>query len=291
MECQHCKSTFKSASSLNYHQKTAKYCLKLRNQSNNALKCKFCDKSLSSKHWLTRHIPKCPKNVEIQQEYKELVENNNELKTVNNMLDFQNVELKKQIKELQEHLANIAKEAASRPTNVTNQNNKVQQIINSLQPVTTQHFIDSVDKLTMEHIKGGPDGYATYALEFPLKNRVACTDFARKKIKYKNEDGQLVTDPEMTTLMKKLFSAIQERNSQLIKEYAVEMQAKLWGLPDDGKEELNEKEAESLFEKMESIRVMLLPIMSQDRQVRELAQGARTELYFDVLRAVCSRCM
>ena len=201
------------------------------------------------------------------------------------------LKLETQIKELQEHLANIAKEAASRPTNVTNQNNKVQQIINSLQPVTAQHFIDSVDKLTMEHIKGGPEGYADYALEFPLKNRVTCTDFARKKIKYKNEEGQLVTDPEMTTLMKKLFSAIQERNSQLIKEYAVEMQAKLWGLPDDGKEDLDEKEAESLFEKMESIRVMLLPIMSQDRQVRELAQGARTELYFDVLRVVCSRCM
>lgn len=299
MECKHCKNTFQSASSLNYHQKTAKYCLKLRNESNETLKCQFCDKTLSSKHWLSLHIPKCPKNINTQPEYKELVNDIYELKTITSQKDTMILEkdktivkLETQIKELQEHLANIAEKAASRPTNVntTQNNNRIEQIINNLTPVTDQRFKDNVDKLTLEHIKAGAAGYATYALEFPLKDSIICTDFARKKIKYKNAEGRLVTDPEMMALSEKLFSAIVERNSQLIKAYSAEMKTKLWG-NEEKKEYANEKEAQADYDKMATVTAMLFPTMSKDRQVRELAQGGRSELFFEFIRAICSRCM
>ena len=47
MECQFCKKTFGSLSSLNYHKKTTKYCLKLQGkleEIKNLYTCEFCNK-------------------------------------------------------------------------------------------------------------------------------------------------------------------------------------------------------------------------------------------------------
>jgi hypothetical protein len=74
--------------------------------------------------------------------------------------------------------------------------------------VTEEHFIDNVQHLTIDHSKKGPEGYAEFALEYPLKDRLLCSDYSRRKLKFKDKDGNLITDPEMTTLAKKFFNSI-----------------------------------------------------------------------------------
>ena len=111
MECEHCKSVFKTQSSLNYHINNAKYCLQKRNQINHELVCIHCKKYFSSKHWFNQH--KCYVNLDkIKNLYEKSIEENNKLKTINIMLDSQLTEQKehyeKQIKELQDKLENIA---------------------------------------------------------------------------------------------------------------------------------------------------------------------------------------
>ena len=47
MICEYCNTTFKTLSSLNYHKKSAKYCLQLRNEEikiNKIFVCDFCKK-------------------------------------------------------------------------------------------------------------------------------------------------------------------------------------------------------------------------------------------------------
>ena len=53
LECKFCKKTYSSISSLNYHQRTAKYCLKIQLKSTEDVKkvsfdCEYCDKQFSS---------------------------------------------------------------------------------------------------------------------------------------------------------------------------------------------------------------------------------------------------
>jgi len=43
-----------------------------------------------------------------------------------------------------------------------------------MQPITTDHLTDHAPNLTIEHVQKGASGYAEYALEYPLKDRVAC---------------------------------------------------------------------------------------------------------------------
>ena len=73
-------------------------------------------------------------------------------------------------------------------------------------------------QLTQEHIKNGAAGYARYALEFPLKDKFAVTDASRKKLAWKDSDGEMVYDTEGIKLSKKFFRIIKERNFKLVRE-------------------------------------------------------------------------
>jgi hypothetical protein len=106
-------------------------------------------------------------------------------------------------------------EMAERPT--TNVTNNV--LIQSLQPLTEQHMLDHVSNLTIEDIEDGATGYAEYALKGPFKDRLVCVDWHRKKVKYKDAKGNVVTDPELTKLTKRFFSNIEIRNNELISDF------------------------------------------------------------------------
>ncbi len=83
-----------------------------------------------------------------------------------------------------------------------------------------EHLQEHIHNLNTIHVQNGASGYAKYALDFPLKDMIVCTDFQRRTCKYKDENGNIVSDPEMT---KRLFSAIKERNEELINEYSAEL--------------------------------------------------------------------
>ena len=115
----------------------------------------------------------------------------------------------KHIKELEDHLENIAIKAVSHPTtsNKTQINNYIQQ----LQPVTDENFVDNVQHLTIDHIIKGPEGYAEFALEYQLKDKLQCSDYSLRKVKFKDKDGNVITDPKMTTITRKFFILLRKR--------------------------------------------------------------------------------
>ena len=111
--CEFCGQEFKTISSLNYHKKTAKYCLLLRDTDVKETKdelifeCKYCNKALSSKQNLNIHLQSCIPKYEFL--FKEKEDENETLKikvttleTETKQLFFQNKELKDEIKVLQE---------------------------------------------------------------------------------------------------------------------------------------------------------------------------------------------
>ena len=181
----------------------AKYCLEKQGKPLNLLKCNGCDKTFTTKRKLINHREICLSY------NKSLLERQHDSELCKKDLEI--VELKKQIKELQDKLENIA---VSRPatSNKTQINNYIQQ----LQPVTEEKLKESVSNLTIDHIKKGPEGYAQYALDYPLKDKMVCVDYSRRKIKFKDKDGNVITDPEMTGLASKFFNSIKDKNKELI---------------------------------------------------------------------------
>ena len=115
------------------------------------------------------------------------------------------------------------------------------------------------------------EGYAQYALEYPLRGMVKCADFARRKLRYKNEEGQTVVDPEMKSLRTKLFAAISDRNKELTEEYIQELRSKL----DTGQ-----------FNK-ESILDTIVEAKKQCCAVEKAAEGRNTLEMSDFVKSIC----
>ena len=74
----------------------------------------------------------------------------------------------------------------------------------------------------MDFILEGAKGFADFANCYPFKDRVLCTDKSRKKLRYKDEDGEIINDGGGHKLMQRFFQAISTRNEELISaEYSI----------------------------------------------------------------------
>jgi hypothetical protein len=228
MECQYCKNTFSTKTSLNNHQKSAKYCLKLRgNVVKYKYKCDSCSMTFHKIFNLNRHVETCKSNDTVYQYMKTIKDLTDEIREKDITISQQNeqrVRYEQQIKELQDKLENVAIKAVQRPTT---KNTQINNYIQNMKHVTQEHLIDSVPNLTIDHIKKGPEGYAEYALEYPFKDRMVCSDYARRKVKFKDNEGNVITDPEMSVLTVKFFESIKEKNKELICRYANELKERL----------------------------------------------------------------
>ena len=256
--CIFCNSELSSEASLRHHQKKAKFCLSKQNlETITEYKCEFCDNSYTTNRRLKAHQESClPYNLnKVHIEYKKLIDEQE--KTI--------LEQKNQIKELQDKLENVAIHAVSRPTTSTIKNTQI-NYIQQMKPVIDDELKDNAQNLTIDHILKGPEGYAQYALDYPLKDRVCCVDYARRKVKFKDPNGNVITDPEMSTLATKFFQSIKDKNKDLIIEYGTK---------------LNEHLGEHLQD--------LIDILDIKSGVDNGADGSKTEFYHDFVKNICGK--
>lgn len=293
--CQYCKNSFTTKSGLNKHQKNTKYCLKIRQDIDSKFKCTGCDLIYSSKRRLNEHKENCILyvNMKHQEEIKKIkLENIYNIDKIKIKHKIYTNELKEQVKDLQNKLEHIAVEATKRPitiNNSTNNNNqKISQIINNLIPITKDYFDEQAQYLTMEHIKNGAEGYAQYAMDYPLKDRVVCTDFSRRKLKYKNEDGEVVADPEMVKLAQRLFTAIELRNTQLTRAYTDKLKNKMFGKSSVGGDEMTQEETDMLNTQTDLIIDRMTTLANQRIDITGVASGLKPDMYHSFVKNICS---
>ena len=270
LECQFCKHTFKNKSILNNHQKNAKYCLEKQGKRSDKHKCNFCEKQLSCKYSLKKHLETCNERKNYISEYgneygkennskennsKEnndtdiendryqiLIDNLSELKKIIVHKDFEIQQQNNQINNLQRMIENIAIQS-TKNTNITI-NQKIQQQINQLQPVTDESLNEQSCNFTLEHFRDGLLGLGRYAMEYPLKDSLVCTDQSRLQFKWKDGDGdgQILCDKQLHHLTRKLCNSLLDRNEEITREAILDIQEVY-----NRQIELSEKEHEKEF--------------------------------------------
>ena len=215
MECQFCHNVFSNKQNLNSHTKKAKYCLKLQgNDIKNEYKCMGCSKTFTIKGNLKKHHNICRNDVSNQKLLKE----NESYKNQIIILEDRNNNLEKQLLNLQERYDNLSITAVKRPVNNT-KNIQINNFIQKMEPLKIKDIEETVPMLTLEHHVKGAEGYAEYALEFPFKGKIVCVDTARNKIKYKNEEGDIIEDVGFKKMMTKLCGALKDRSFNLSQEH------------------------------------------------------------------------
>jgi len=300
-KCMYCNKEFFNKYTLQNHINTAKYCIKLRDNFDKNIKeyiCEYCNKNFTSQQNLDNHISKCNNKKESDKEdrIKELKERifilENKLKQqeefYENKLKEQQIFYENKISILQDKIENLAITAIKRPT-VQNTQQRYNTIINNLTPITEDHLKEQAQYLTIDHIKNGVDGYVKYALEYPLKDKIVCTDFSRRKIKYKDEEGNIIEDPEMLNLTQKLFQAIKDKNSQLVSEYILELKDKFDVLVMEPNYDMDDEESEDYGNRMNIVTDDLFKIKDQKKEIEEIANGNKNEIYYRFIKDVCSK--
>jgi len=285
-ECNYCGSKFTSKSNLNYHQKNTVYCLEKQGENIVSFECIFCDKIFSSEKRLKSHKESC---IEYKKE-KYVIKYKKEILNLKKVIKKQEEILNEKdmhIKELESRMENILIKAVSRPTTI-NTDNRIQNI-NNLIPITDDHMRSQSKFLTLDHIKQGALGYANFACDYALKDRIVCVDLSRRKIKYKNTDGHVVTDPEMTVLSKKFFLAIEEKNTELIQKYKDELRDIILSKYREASGNMEDTETKELEVIVEQINKDMQDASTMYYQTKEIVEGKKPEIYHEFIKEVCNK--
>ena len=213
MECNYCKTILSSTSALNYHQKNTKSCNKLQGLNiDKKVECEYCNKLLSSKSSLKRHIVMCKNKYKFIED--ELYDAKKHIELLTNTIK----ELRADKSDLQDRYDNLSLTAVKRPTTST-KNIQINNYIQKMEPLRLDDIKHSIPMLTLDHHVKGAEGYAEFALEFPFKDKIVCVDVTRNKIKYKNDDGDVIEDIGFQKMMIKLCEALKDRSFSLCQEH------------------------------------------------------------------------
>ena len=83
--------------------------------------------------------------------------------------------------------------------------------------ITEEWLIENAKFLTIDHILRGPEGYADYALSYPLNDRLIEEDYSNSTfIRYKDRTGDIITDYGGKMLSKMIFDSVKDRTRELI---------------------------------------------------------------------------
>jgi len=225
MECEFCKKTFVSNSSLNNHKLTAKYCLKIQGDLNShkkSFKCDACDKILTTKQRFTTHLQSC-KNISIEKnkENKLLKE---ELIKANIIMEKQEQQLEKQeaqISELQKIIERMGTKAIEKPT-TTNNNTTNNTKINLVPFDLTNEYVSNIitGNFNDVHILEGVHGLAKFVKDkiITLEDGTLvyrCFDTSRQIFKYQDKNGNIVKDPKALKLIEMIQPVLKEQTNTL----------------------------------------------------------------------------
>ena len=285
-ECGYCKKFFSTKYTLYSHQRNTAYCLAIQKELEETRdKQKKEEQELSTIQKFQREKDRLTwENEELRLKLREQEEinqtNTRELAARTQELEISKKEVEFLKNELESY-RNMVSKTLERPTNntttITNAattnkiTNGIENFMSMMPPITETHLRDQAQFLQKEHIQQGMDGYARYALDYPLKDRIVCSDFSRRKLQYKNDKGNIVSDPDMKQLSQDLFKAIRERNDELIQDYTGD-------LLDMMKKDPSPAVAQILTEMCEL-----------QREVRRLAEGQKSEMTPTFVKSVCAQ--
>jgi hypothetical protein len=213
MKCEFCNNEFSNKQNMNAHQKRTKYCLKLQGVTvKNTYECDSCSKSFEILCNYKKHIKICRKvgMKELKEEVKVL---NMELACTRK----ENSVLREELEKSRSDYKELSITAVKRPT--SSKNIQINNYIQNMAPLKMGDIEDTVPMLTLDHHVKGAEGYAEYALEFPFKDKIVCVDVGRNKIKYKNDEGEVIEDVGFQKMMVKLCEALKDRSFNLCQEH------------------------------------------------------------------------
>lgn len=91
---------------------------------------------------------------------------------------------------------------------------KAKSKVDHLLPLTDDYITSCAQYFTEEYTTNGPVGYAKFALEYPFKNRVICTNKQAKYLRYKDKSG--VEKSDSNHIITVFIDSIRQKNLDIL---------------------------------------------------------------------------
>jgi hypothetical protein len=220
MECEYCHHKYKDKYTLKTHQEKAKFCLAIQqecknNKEESLFECIYCKKKLSAKQKLTMHLERCREadKINIISKYED------KIKEYESLLKSKDDIISKLSQTIADQTKVISKTNKVTLNNCSITNKKAYKIDNLMMNVsqlTPETIINIRDKIDIDQIdKYGITECITNAIKEVLADKVICTDLARKRILYKNENNDTIVDENCNKLKSRLLPAIEPKITNL----------------------------------------------------------------------------
>jgi hypothetical protein len=228
MDCDICQKSFSSISSLNFHKKTAKYCLEKQGKTNDKFKCEYCDKIFTTVQRLTEHIHQTCKiyrkiideeKVKEKESYHEMIlkEKNeyiskleaNIIKLEAKLEKFENAVVTNMAATTHALEVKSAKALQAPTTNNTTLNTNI--TVNNFLNLSQEHVKKLLtERLNYNVVYGGQAGLATFVVDNILKDPTGkliyrCVDASRQMFEFIDENGETVRDMKAEKLTQSLL--------------------------------------------------------------------------------------
>ena len=264
LHCEYCGYDSTTKASLKRHQTKTIYCLEIQQQIRDGVVQE--EESVNKKGRTIRDL-------EVELSCKD-----EKLKCKDEMihkLEIDIQDLRNQIKILIQNQQHVTLTAITKPS--TSVKNTVKNCtIQNLTPLKEAEMREQIQYLTMDHLKAGAEGYAKYAMEYPLKNKITCTDMSRKKLAWKDCDDNIIYDNEGSKLAEKFFRILKERNFQLFREIINE----LGDRADAAYKREDQAEADAITELTDKI-------CTWRTQARDAGYGKENDLKNEFIKYLC----
>jgi hypothetical protein len=238
MECTFCKKSFSTKPNLVNHQKTAKYCLKIRGETNIVFTCNDCDKCFTTQQTLNEHILyTCKqhhknlyeKQIEILRQEKETILREHELKLQEK--DAYISKLEARIEKMDETINIALGKNKETITHHTTNNTTNHTVVHNYLNLSNEHVKKILEELDHNVVYAGQEGLAKFVVENMLKDKdgniiYICVDPSRQVFEFINERGEKVRDFKSEKLIQTLIK------NDVIKQ-GLEVAAKGWSTNDE----------------------------------------------------------
>lgn len=232
MQCQYCNSVFSTKSSLNNHLKNAKYCLEKRGLINSNFICEYCSQSFTSNFMLKNHLVNCAtKPVAVK--LKSVLDNRDEIIRklegekfrLKNLIKIQKITIdnhqntietqKNLLEKYEHHINDLTSKVVPRGTGI---NTKLTEVKAHLEKVHSIDFspdkiLQVVKNLTFKDTCDRAAGIARFIRKNFLEDDQGnllyiCSSVSRRIFRYKNNSGNIITDPRCTALFDIIFEPL-----------------------------------------------------------------------------------
>ena len=253
-ECEYCKKSYANQSCLNTHKKSAKFCIKMREETgvergeNHNYICSFCNKDFSVKRNLNCHLDKCKskimyyeleslrekfRNMEIEnennakqlnivkQQYSDLEDKYNKL--CNDIRKKEELELQNSRNDYKELVEKLASSKSSSSTHNGNNNNKIynhnysfhiNERFEKLPEFNKENVCNSLTNL-LTHQSILQGTYETNMIK-GIKDMVIVTDSSRDKLLIKENGLKCKTNSQ--EVIRNTFKYYDENNQRIFQE-------------------------------------------------------------------------